>query len=146
MKSKGWITDSKEKKFGPRLKIYEGRWQDVILEIIESQILFHGIFFDTFGEDYSQLSTFHDHLPSLLHIPTLTCLETKSVYSFFNGLGGRNPLFHDVYCGIAEIDLRDLGLEVEWDEISVDISTEECTYCFLFLSKIFRERNEERIF
>jgi type IV protein arginine methyltransferase len=47
-------------------------------------------------------------------------LDENAVYSFFNGLAGTNPFFHDVSCEIAKLDLQELGFEVEYDVVEVD--------------------------
>lgn len=94
----------------PNVKIIFGRWQDV-----EDQLeQYDGIFFDTFGEFYDDLKEFHELLPNILS-PT-------GIYSFFNGLGATNPFFHDVYCNIAEMDLGEIGLKVEYKKVDIDPS------------------------
>ena len=89
-----------------------GKWQDVIPELEEKGIDFDGIFFDTFGEHYRDLKEFNDHLPNIL--------RSDGIYSFFNGLGGTNVFFHDVYCNIVQMDLQEIGLETKMTEIIVD--------------------------
>lgn len=95
------LQDGWDKK--PGVKILFGRWQDVI----ESLGQFDGIYFDTFGEEYSDLREFHEHVPNLLK-------NEQSVYSFFNGLAGTNPFFHKVMTRIAELDLADMGIKTEF--------------------------------
>ena len=41
-------------------------------------------------------------------------LADGGTYSFFNGLGGHNIFFHDVYCRVAELDLNDIGINVDY--------------------------------
>ncbi|KAI9097369.1 S-adenosyl-L-methionine-dependent methyltransferase [Phlyctochytrium arcticum] len=89
-----------------------GRWQDVIEEVL---LLgpYDGVYFDTFGEYYDDLKAFHEHVPNMLR-------DETSQYSFFNGLAGTNPFFHDVSCQLAERDLMDMGMGVKWEEIEMD--------------------------
>jgi protein arginine N-methyltransferase 2 len=89
------------------VKIIFGRWQDV-LDQLE---VYDGIFFDTFGEFYDDLKEFHDHLPNIL--------DEKGIYSYFNGLAGTNMFFHDVACKIAECDLSEIGMSIEYKTINV---------------------------
>ncbi|KAI9007243.1 S-adenosyl-L-methionine-dependent methyltransferase [Gaertneriomyces semiglobifer] len=92
----------------PGVRILFGRWQDVLHQLET----YDGIFFDTFGEYYADLREFHDHVPNILR-------ET-GIYSFFNGLAGTNPFFHDVSCRLAEADLLEIGLTTEYDTIQMD--------------------------
>ena len=90
----------------------------------ENELQLDGIFFDTFGEDYKALAEWHEHVGNLLS-STSSSMETASVYSFFNGLGGRNPFFNEVYSRIVEVELGDCGLGTEWREMSVNIPESE---------------------
>ncbi|TPX35694.1 hypothetical protein SmJEL517_g02018 [Synchytrium microbalum] len=92
----GWTTKL-------NVKVVFGKWQDVIEDLGET---YDAIFFDTFGEYYADLRDFHEHVANLLN--------DGGIYSFFNGLGGHNVFFHDVYCRVAELDLEDMGLSVEY--------------------------------
>ncbi|KAJ3185586.1 hypothetical protein HDU87_000209 [Geranomyces variabilis] len=92
----------------PGVRILFGRWQDVLGDLEA----YDGIFFDTFGEYYDDLKAFHEHLPNILN--------QDGIYSFFNGLAGTNSFFHDVACGLAEADLREMGLETKYIELVVD--------------------------
>ncbi|KAJ3028752.1 UNVERIFIED_CONTAM: hypothetical protein HDU68_000950 [Siphonaria sp. JEL0065] len=100
MIEKGW-----DKKEGVRILF--GRWQDVVdrLEVYD------GIFFDTFGEDYDALKEFHELLPNIL--------AEDGIYSYFNGLAGSNPFFHEVSCAIAESDLQDMGIATTIEKIDM---------------------------
>lgn len=69
----------------PGVRILFGRWQDVLGQLGT----YDGIFFDTYGEYYEELRSFHLHLPDLLN--------PAGVYSFFNGLAPDNLFFHLVY-------------------------------------------------
>ncbi|KAI8914682.1 S-adenosyl-L-methionine-dependent methyltransferase [Entophlyctis helioformis] len=100
------LADGWDKK--PGVRILFGRWQDVVDDLAT----YDGIFFDTFGEYYDDLKEFHQILPNHL--------RESGVYSFFNGLAGTNPFFHDVSCRVAELDLVDMGFSVEFKEVVVD--------------------------
>jgi protein arginine N-methyltransferase 2 len=100
------IQDGWPEKKG--VKIIFGRWQDVLSELQ----VYDGIFFDTFGEYYDDLKEFHDYLPNIL--------DEQGIYSYFNGLAGTNIYFHDVACKIAECDLNEIGLQVEYKTLKVD--------------------------
>ncbi|KAK9711858.1 Arginine N-methyltransferase 2 [Basidiobolus ranarum] len=98
----------------PGVRILFGRWQDVMDQIEHA---FDGIFFDTFGEFYADLREFHEYVPNIL--------KDDGIYSFFNGLGATNQFFHDVYCRVAEIDLRGMGLVTEYVPINIDPSADQ---------------------
>jgi len=108
MKAKGWH----EKK---GVIIIEGKWQDAIGD---PRILgvggFDAVYTDTFSESYEDLHTFFKHVPGLLSGPT-------SIFSFFNGLGATNALFYDVYTRLSDMHLSEVGLEVEWDDVDVNM-------------------------
>ncbi|CAO3607694.1 unnamed protein product [Mucor fragilis] len=94
----------------PGVKILFGRWQDMVPKL---DILFDGVFFDTYGEFYDDLRAFHDCVPNMLN--------ENGIYTWFNGLGATNQFFQDIYCNISEIDLREFGLSTEY--IDMPIST-----------------------
>ncbi|OZJ05539.1 hypothetical protein BZG36_01672 [Bifiguratus adelaidae] len=103
----GW-----DKKEGVQIRF--GRWQEVVEDL---HMTFDGIFFDTYGEFYEDLHAFHEHVPNLLN--------PGGTYTFFNGLGATNQFFHDIYCRISEIDLKELGLGCEWVEMDVPSAGED---------------------
>ncbi len=72
-------------------QILHGRWQDMLGKL--SDHCFDGVFFDTYGETYSEMSDFHQHLPRLL--------RPGACYSYFNGLCPDNIIFHGVYCQVS---------------------------------------------
>jgi len=45
-------------------------------------------------------------------VPNL--LRAGGQFSWFNGLAGTNPHFHDVYCQLAEMQLLDMGLSTRF--------------------------------
>lgn len=104
MLSKGW-----DKK--PGVKIVFGRWQDVVENGKLSPDGYDGVFFDTFGEYYKDLRDFHENLCWLV--------RPLGVYSFFNGLAAKNAFFHKVYCNIVELELRSMGMSIEWSVLPI---------------------------
>lgn len=104
----------------PTLHIHEGRWQSVLPLL--GDFKFHGIFFDTFGEDYDALDDFQQCVPHLLARKMMISpgVELNPIYSFFNGLGGTNPFFHNVYCHILAIDLDSYGISIEYVDYPVE--------------------------
>ena len=96
-------------------KIHAGRWQDVIPKLIEAGEVYDAIYFDTFGEDYSELRMFFtEHVLSLL--------DEQGRFSFFNGLGADRRVCYDVYTKVVEMHGEEAGLNVDWEVIDVDMS------------------------
>ena len=91
-----------------KAKILFGRWQDH-LDNLEQ---YDCVYFDTFGEYYDDLFDFHQVI--------VNHLSFDGIYSFFNGLGGTNQFFHDVYCDICVMDLQEMGLNCEFIELQVN--------------------------
>lgn len=117
-------TSSPDSKFGPSweasgpeegaYKIHQGRWQDIVPILLEHGEVYDAIYFDTFGEDYSQLRKFFtEYIPGLL--------DQGGVFSFFNGLGADRRICYDVYTRVVEMHLADAGMDIEWREIDVDL-------------------------
>lgn len=112
-------------KFGPQweksgpeegaFKIFGGKWQDIVPKLLEQGEVYDAIYFDTFGEDYSQLRTFFTE-----HIPGLMDMEGR--FSFFNGLGADRRICYDVYTKVVEMQCADAGLDVDWEVSDVDMS------------------------
>jgi len=72
------------------VRICFGRWQDVLPTLIrEEKISFDGIFYDTYGEHFTDLEDFHQDIVA-------NCLADDGVYSFFNGLAPDSLFFHGV--------------------------------------------------
>ncbi|KUI57528.1 Protein arginine N-methyltransferase 2 [Cytospora mali] len=117
-------TSSPDSKFGSAwegsgpeegaYKIHQGRWQDIVPILLEHGEVYDAIYFDTFGEDYSQLRKFFtEYIPGLL--------DQGGVFGFFNGLGADRRICYDVYTRVVEMHLADAGMDVEWREIDVDL-------------------------
>ncbi|KAI1190999.1 putative arginine N-methyltransferase [Nemania serpens] len=95
-------------------KIHAGKWQEVVPRLLEQGELYDAIYFDTFGEDYSQLRMFFtEYVPALL--------DEGGIFGFFNGLGADRKVCYDVYTKVVEMHLTDAGLDVEWNELDVDM-------------------------
>lgn len=99
-------------------KIFGGKWQDVVPKLMEQGELYDAIYFDTFGEDYSQLRMFFTE-----YVPYLMDMEGR--FSFFNGLGADRRICYDVYTKVVEMQCSDAGLDVEWEVSDVDMSALE---------------------
>lgn len=96
-------------------KVHRGRWQDIVPMLLERGEVYDAVYFDTFGEDYSQLRKFFtEYIPGLL--------ESDGVFGFFNGLGADRQICYDVYTKVVELHLADAGMDVEWQEIDVDLT------------------------
>lgn len=95
-------------------KVHRGRWQDIVPVLLERGEVYDAVYFDTFGEDYSQLRKFFtEYIPGLL--------ESDGVFGFFNGLGADRQICYDVYTKVVELHLTDAGMDVEWQEVDVDL-------------------------
>lgn len=95
-------------------KVHQGKWQEICPQLLAEGLVYDAIYFDTFGEDYSQLKEFFtDYVPGLL--------DTDGVFGFFNGLGADRKICYDVYTKVVEMHLADAGLDVDWKVIDVDL-------------------------
>jgi len=96
-------------------KVYNGKWQEICRQLLDVGQVYDAIYFDTFGEDYSQLRMFFtEFIPGLL--------DSEGRFGFFNGLGADREICYDVYTKVAELHLTDAGLDVDWNVIDVDMS------------------------
>ncbi|KAF4975890.1 hypothetical protein FZEAL_7363 [Fusarium zealandicum] len=112
-------------KFGPEweksgpeegaFKVHKGRWQDVVPKLLEEGEVYDAIYFDTFGEDYSQLRHFFSEI-------IIGIMDQEGRFSFFNGLGADRKICYDVYTKVVEMQCADAGLDVEWEESGVDMA------------------------
>ena len=87
-----------------------GRWQEVLTGLGP----FDGIFFDTYGEYFSDMRDFHALLPKIL--------KPGGIYSFFNGLAPTNAFFHSVYCHIVDMEMQAVGFQTSFIPLPVDVS------------------------
>jgi protein arginine N-methyltransferase 2 len=112
MRASGW-----EEK--PGVTIHEGTWQSVLPKIIEQEILFDAIYFDTFAEDYKALRDFFSDF-------LIGILDESGKWGFFNGLGADRQVCYDVYCKVVEMDLFEAGYDTTWETLEVkDMGKEE---------------------
>ncbi|CAL5875214.1 uncharacterized protein PFLUO_LOCUS9518 [Penicillium psychrofluorescens] len=105
MKQKGW--DSK-----PGVVIHEGRWQDILPELVMQGETFDAIYYDTFAESYGDFREFFSE-------QVIGLLEQDGKWGFFNGMGADRQISYDVYQKVVEMDLFEAGFEVDWEEIPV---------------------------
>lgn len=103
----------------PYLHVHSGTWQEVVPQLLEQGLQFDGIFFDTFGECFQDMQEWHEHVGSLLK------QDDQAVYSFFNGFAGRQPFLYDVFQRVLEIELMDMGWNVEWEEHQLTLLNEK---------------------
>ncbi|ESZ98732.1 hypothetical protein SBOR_0970 [Sclerotinia borealis F-4128] len=94
-------------------KIHAGRWQEILPTLLEENLQFDVIYFDTFGESYMELKKFFSEY-------VIGLLSENGKFSFFNGLGADRKVCYDVYTKVSELDLCDAGLDVEWTEVDVE--------------------------
>lgn len=88
LKENGWRDK-------PNVTIHKGRWQDVLPRLIEQNIIFNVIYFDTFAEDYKALRDFFtEYVIGLLE-------PEEGRWSFFNGLGADRQICYDVYTKVS---------------------------------------------
>ncbi|KAL1621933.1 Arginine N-methyltransferase 2 [Neofusicoccum ribis] len=105
MKEEGWMG-----KKG--VVVHEGRWQDVVEKLVEQNIAFDAIYFDTFAEEYKALREFFSEY-------VIGLLDSEGRFGFFNGLGADRKVCYDVYTKIVEMELFEAGFDTEWEGIPI---------------------------
>ena len=86
MRKNGWYDK-------PGVKIHEGRWQDVLPNLLREGVVLDGIYYDTFAEDYKDLrELFTEHVIGLL--------DQEGRFGFYNGLGADRRVSYDVYTNV----------------------------------------------
>jgi protein arginine N-methyltransferase 2 len=105
MRKDGWFEK-------PGVKIHEGRWQDVVPQLVEQNEVFDGIYFDTFAEEYKALKEFFTEY-------VIGLLDPEGRFGFFNGLGADRQVCYDVYTRVVEMDLFDAGMDTEFEDIRI---------------------------
>ncbi|KAL5614378.1 hypothetical protein BROUX41_004484 [Berkeleyomyces rouxiae] len=95
-------------------KMYAGKWQGILPELLVTGEQYDAIYFDTFGEDYGQLKLFFTEF-----VPAL--LADGGRFSFFNGLGADRRVCYDVYTKVVEMHVTEAAMDIEWIEIPVDM-------------------------
>ena len=110
------IADGWDKNPGVRVEF--GRWQDVLPKLIAEGLELDGIFYDTYGEHYTDMEEFHEQMAKILAKP-------GGIYSFFNGLAPDNLFFHGVACNCVKIQLSQLGLDTEFAQCQIQVKEKE---------------------
>ncbi|KAL4987097.1 protein arginine N-methyltransferase 2 [Aspergillus falconensis] len=105
MKRKGWHEK-------PGVVIHEGKWQDILPDLVAEGVMFDAIYYDTFAEAYADFRDFFTE-------QVIGVLEQEGKWSFFNGMGADRQISYDVYQKVVEMDLFEAGFDVEWEEIDV---------------------------
>lgn len=113
MREEGWNDDK------PGVVVHEGRWQDVVPELIEKGEMFDAIYFDTFAEEYKALREFFTEYVIGLLDPSGGDKGDGGRFGFFNGMGADRQVCYDVYTKIVEMDLFEAGFDTEWEDIPV---------------------------
>jgi protein arginine N-methyltransferase 2 len=112
MKEEGWHEK-------PGVVVHEGRWQDVVDDLVAKGELFDAIYFDTFAEDYEALREFFTEYVIGLLDPAGGADGQGGKFGFFNGMGADRQVCYDVYGKVVEMDLFEAGFDTEWETISV---------------------------
>lgn len=105
MKRKGWHEK-------PGVVIHQGKWQDILPELINQGVTFDAIYYDTFAESYKDFRDFFSE-------QVIGLLEPEGKWGFFNGMGADRQISYDVYQKVVEMDLLEAGFDVDWEEIKV---------------------------
>ncbi|KAI1931984.1 Arginine N-methyltransferase 2 [Ophidiomyces ophidiicola] len=105
MKRKGWHER-------PGVVIHQGKWQDILPELINQGQIFNAIYYDTFAESYSDFREFFSE-------QVIGLLDADGLWSYFNGMGADRQISYDVYQKVVEMDLLEAGFDVDWEEIKV---------------------------
>ncbi|KAL8697095.1 MAG: hypothetical protein Q9201_007311 [Fulgogasparrea decipioides] len=111
MREEGW-----HEKEG--VVVHEGRWQDILPKLLESEeegesVMFDAIYFDTFAEPYTSLRHFFENF-------VIGLLADDGKWGFFNGMGADRQICYDVYTKVVELDLFEAGWDVEWTTVPVE--------------------------
>ena len=105
MRKDGWYEK-------PGVTVHEGRWQDVVPKLVEQNVIFDGIYFDTFAEEYKALKEFFSEY-------VIGLMDPEGRFGFFNGLGADRQVCYDVYTRVVEMDLFDAGMDTEFEDIHI---------------------------
>lgn len=96
----------------PGVRIWEGRWQDVLPKMVAEGVVLDGIYYDTFAEDYKALREFFSEY-------VIQLLDSEGILGWYNGLGADRQICYDVYTKVSEMDLFEAGFDTVWEEIKV---------------------------
>lgn len=112
MRAEGWMDK-------PGVRVWEGRWQDVLPKMVEEGVLLDGIYYDTFAEPYSALREFFSEYVIQLLDPQGGEKGDGGRFGWYNGLGADRQICYDVYTKVAEMDLYEVGFDTVWEDIKV---------------------------
>ena len=116
MMDDGWDTKS-------NVTIYHGKWQDIIPKLINENVQFDGIFWDTYGEDFQLFQKWNSYIPSIL--------STGGIYSYFNGFCPDNVFFQGVISQIIKCYLQSISssssssLHIDFYPCEIQINNKE---------------------
>ena len=92
--------------------IHEGRWQDILPQLVAENQMFDAIYYDTFAESYEDFKEFFTE-------QVIGLLEQDGKWSFFNGMGADRQISYDVYQKVVELDLFEAAFDIEWQEMDI---------------------------
>lgn len=110
------LNDGWDKR--PNVRICFGRWQDELPKLMNEGVMFDGMFYDTYGEHFTDLEDFHSYVAKMLSKP-------NGIYSFFNGLAPDNLFFHGVACQCVKLQLQQMGLDSEFATCQIEVKDSE---------------------
>lgn len=110
MRQTGWYD-------APNVVVLEGTWKEVLPKLIDQHIHLDGIYYDTFSEHYKDMLQLFDMVVALLNF--------DGVFSYFNGLGADRQVCYDVYKDVARYNLKDYGLQLEFETMPVCVASSE---------------------
>lgn len=105
MRRDGWFDK-------PNTTVHEGRWQDVLPQLINQGTTFDAIYFDTFAENYKAFRHFFNEF-------VIGLLKPEGLWGWFHGLGADRQISYDVYTKVVEMDVFEAGFDVEWETVAV---------------------------
>lgn len=106
MRDDGWFQKE-------NVIILEGTWKTILPKLIEGNVHFDGIYYDTFSEHYRDMLILFDYVVGLLNF--------EGTFSFFNGLGADRQVCYDVYKRVCQFNLKDYGLNLEFENMDVKL-------------------------
>lgn len=112
MENKGWFAKK-------NVVVLKGRWQDELMKLLDKNIFFNGIYYDTFSEHYKDMLELYDIMIGMIKYE-------NGVFSFFNGLGSDCVFFYDIYKDLVKLDLFEkYGLKCEYMNMVIDTIDEQ---------------------
>ncbi len=88
-------TPEPRKGVKKNIKVHAGKWQDILPKLVEENMTFDVVYFDTFAEDYAAFREFfREYVVALLD-------GERGRWSFFHGLGADRRVCYDVYTKVC---------------------------------------------